>query len=53
MDLYHLLEHCGYGSLLNEMICKHSVLGLRDTTLSEKLQLDPYLNFSLKQEQTS
>ena len=44
MDLYCLLEYCGYGTLLNEMIRNRIVVRLRDATLSEKLQLDSDLN---------
>ena len=63
MDLYRLSEHCGYGTLLNEMICDRIVVGLRNAAPSEKLQLDPDLNLdkavkeareseSVKQQQT-
>ena len=63
MDLYRLSEHCGYGTLLDEMIRNRIVVGLLDAALSEKLQLDPDLNLdkavktareseSIKQQQT-
>ena len=42
-DLHWLAKHCGYGALHNEMIRDHIVVGLRDATLSEKLQMDSKL----------
>ena len=42
-DLHRLAKHCGYGALHNEMIRDHIVAGLRDATLSEKLQMDSKL----------
>ena len=39
--LYELVEHYGYGNLNDEMIRDRLVVGLRDSKLSEKLQLDP------------
>ena len=41
--LYELAEHCGYGNLNDEMIRDRLVVGLGDSKLSEKLQLDPEL----------
>ena len=41
--LYALAEHCGYGSLHDEMIRDRIVVGIRNTSLSERLQLDPKL----------
>ena len=41
--LYSLAEHCGYGNLHDEMIRDRIVVGIRNSTLSEKLQLDPRL----------
>ena len=41
--LYCLVEHCEYGTLKQEMIRDRIVVGLRDASLSEKLQLDPDL----------
>ena len=38
--LYGLAEHCKYGQLRNELIRDRIVLGLRNFSLSEKLQLD-------------
>ena len=37
--LYSLVEHCEYGNLHEEMIHDHIVVGVRDSTLSLKLQL--------------
>ena len=42
-SLYRLAKHCGFGTLHNELICD-IVVGIRDTSLSEKLQMDPKLN---------
>ena len=42
-NLYHLAEHCEYGNLSNKMIRDHIVVGIKDSTLSERLQLDPEL----------
>ena len=41
--LHKLAEHCGYGNLNDEMIRDRLVVGLGDSKLSEKLQLDPEL----------
>ena len=42
-DLYALAEHCGYGTLHDQMIRDRLVVGLKDARLSEKLQLDAEL----------
>jgi len=42
-SLYGLAEHCGFGTLHDELIRDRIVVGIRDTTLSEKLQMDPNL----------
>ena len=39
--LYALMEHWGYGSLHDEMIRDRIVLGIRNTGLLERLQLNP------------
>ena len=39
-SLHSLAEHCSYGNLKEEMIRDRIVVGLLDTALSEKLQLD-------------
>ena len=41
--LHNLAEHCRYGKLREEMIQDRIVVGLLDTALSEKLQMDPDL----------
>ena len=38
--LYGLAEHCKYGQLQNELIHDRLLVGLRNVSLSEKLQLD-------------
>jgi len=43
LDLYRLSEHCEYGTLREEMIRDRIVVGLRNATLSEKLQMDSEL----------
>ena len=42
MALYDLAENCQHGDLKEEMICDHLV-GILDSALSQKLQLDPKL----------
>ena len=42
-DLFCLAEHCAYDRLREEMIRDRLVVGLRDASLSEKMQLDPEL----------
>ena len=42
-SLYGLVEHCNYGVLQDEMIRDWLVAGVRDTSLSLKLQLDSEL----------
>lgn len=39
-DLYILVEHCEYAALQEEMIRDRLVIGLCDSKLSERLQLD-------------
>ena len=41
--LHCLAEHCSYGELYNEMIRDRIVVGLRDTSIDQKLQMDPEL----------
>ena len=43
MELYKLAEDCEYGAMKEEMIRDRLVVGIRDTVLSERLQLDPKL----------
>lgn len=42
-DLHKLSEHCQFGTLREEMIRDRIVVGILDTSLSEKLQLDSTL----------
>lgn len=42
-DLYCLAKHCNYGPLHDEMIRDRIVVGLLDSRLSEKLQMDAEL----------
>ena len=39
-DLYRLAENCGYGTLHNELVRDRIVVGIRDSKLSEELQLE-------------
>ena len=39
-NVYALAEHCGYGDLHEELIWDRLVVGIRDSRLSEWLQLD-------------
>ena len=41
--LYQFAERCEYGNFKSEMIRDRLVIGIRDTALSEKLQMDPGL----------
>ena len=41
--LYSLQETCAYGDLADELLRSRIVVGIRDTALSEHLQLDPDL----------
>ena len=44
--LYALAAHCNYGTLHDEMIRDRIVVGIRDSSLSEKLQLDAELTLT-------
>ena len=44
MVLFELAENCEYGALRDEMIRDRIVVGIRDSSLSERLQLDPELS---------
>ena len=46
MALYKLLQHCDHGGMKDEMIKDRLVVGIRDSSLSEKLQLDPALTLA-------
>ena len=43
-DLYALVEHCSYGISKDEMI-RDRVVGIKNSRLSQKLQLHPVLTF--------
>ena len=44
MALHDLIEHCGYpASIKNELIHDRLVVGIRDTKLSQTLQMDTFL----------
>ena len=43
-SLYNLVEHCEYGALKDELIRDRIVVGVRNKTLSEKLQVTDNLN---------
>ena len=64
IDLYSLAEHCQYGQLHDEMVRDRIVVGIKDSKLSEKLQMDNELTLekaislarnseSIKQQQTT
>lgn len=42
-SLYNLAADCNFGDLRNELIRDRIVVGIRDTSLSERLQMDPEL----------
>ena len=44
--LYGLAEHCGYGDLHDEMIRDRIVVGIRDSSIAVKLQLDAELTLN-------
>ena len=46
MALHSLAENCDYGNMTDEMIRDRLVVGIRDTALSEKLQMDPTLTLA-------
>ena len=41
--LYRLVETCNYSELTDEMICDRIVMGNRDNSVAERLQLGPEL----------
>jgi pyruvate-formate lyase len=43
MTLYKLAKNCEYGEMKSKMIRDRLVVGIRDLSLSERLQLDPKL----------
>lgn len=43
MELYRLANNCNYGDLRDEMIRDCLVVGIKDSTLSQQLQLDTEL----------
>ena len=43
MALYSLAANCNYGELEAKMIRDRLVMGIRNSSVSEQLQLDPYL----------
>ena len=42
-DIYRLAEFCDYKVLQDELIRDRIVVGIRDSHMSEKLQMDPKL----------
>ena len=42
-NLYNLASDCNFGDLKNELIRDRIVVGIRDASLSERLQMDPEL----------
>ena len=42
-DLYRLAEHCNFGALHDELVRDRIVVGIRDSKLSEKLQMESEL----------
>ena len=43
MALYELADNCEYNEMKDKMNCDRIVVGIRDSSLSERLQLDPVL----------
>ena len=52
MELQSLLEHCEYGDLRDDMV-RNRFVGIRDGTLSERLQLNSKLTLESAMKQTS
>ena len=52
MELQSLVEHCEYGDLRDDMVRDRLVVGIRDGTLSERLQLDSKLTLESAMKQT-
>ena len=46
IEVYKLAENCEYGDMTSEMIRDRIVVGIRDTKLSQRLQLDPDLTLA-------
>ena len=42
-DLHHLVKNCEYGTLKDQMIRDRLVVGISDSTLSDRLQVEPDL----------
>jgi len=51
MALYNLAANCEYGRLENEMIRDRLVVGIRDSALSERLQMDAELTLDKAKKQ--
>ena len=43
MELFKLVEYCEYGALRDQMVRDRTVMGIKDSSLSEQLQLDANL----------
>ena len=52
-DLFTLAQHRNYGTLHDEMVRDRIVVGLKDKTLSEKLQLEADLTLETARNQAS
>ena len=50
--LYNLVKTCKYGELQEEMLRDRLVVGIRDSTLSEKLQMNPELTLDIAKQET-
>ena len=42
-EIHKLAENCDFGAIKDELICDRLVVGIRDSSLSERLQLEPEL----------
>ena len=51
MALYDLAENCEYGNMKSEMLRDRLVVGIRDQSLSEKLQMDSDLTLEKAKKQ--
>ena len=44
--LFHLVDSCNYGNLKDEMLRDRLLVGIRDSVLSQRLQMDPELTLA-------
>ena len=50
--VYHLADTCNFGNLKEDLICDRLVVGIRDQSLSQQLQMDPDLTIEKAKKHT-